>query len=100
PLQTATRLGPGGGAIGGIASPGWARFSASAIRKKSGAATSTPMNAGLLRPSKLPIQTTRTNGPTTPADQASRNPHDVPVFHAIGQRARAGMVPASSGRGL
>ena len=42
------------------------------------------------RPPKSPIQTTSTYGPTTPADQASRKPHDVPVFHATGQRARTG----------
>src|SRR5262245_25300419 len=56
--QTATRLTPGGGDIGAAGSSGRARLTASAIRKNSGAAASTPTNAGLLRPRKSPIQTT------------------------------------------
>src|SRR5258707_15380724 len=84
PLHTTTLLTPGGGANVGTRSAVRARFTASVMRKNSGAAASTPMNAGLPCPLKLPIQTTRTYGPTTPADQASRNPHDVPVFHATG----------------
>src|SRR5438128_2114263 len=89
--QTATLLTPGGGTGGATASSDRSRFRASrvrssAIRKNSGAAASTPTNLGFPRASKSPIQTTRTYGPTIPADQASRNPHDVPVFQAIGQR--------------
>ena len=32
---------------------------------------------------------------TMPADQASRNPHDVPVFQATGQRVRTGTMPSA-----
>src|SRR5262245_10184675 len=98
--HTLTRLTSGGATSGGNVSSALAMFSASAMRKNSGAAASTPMNAGLPRPRKSPIHTTSTYGPTRPADQASRKPHDVPVFHATGHRVRTGTVPSSSGRGL
>src|SRR4051812_14410735 len=86
--QTATFVTPDGGVDGGIASAGRAMFNASAMRKNSGAAASTPTNAGLPRPSKSPIHTTSTYGPTIPADHASRKPQEVPVFQAIGHRDR------------
>src|SRR5688500_2324821 len=88
--HTATVLTPGGGADGVTVSSAFARFSASAIRKNNGAAASTPMNAGFPCPAKSPIHTTSTYGPNTPAVHASRNPHDVPVFHATGHRVRTG----------
>src|SRR5262249_57397312 len=56
--HTATRATPGGGDGEATVSVRRARVSASAVRKKSGAAASTPTNAGFPRPSKLPIQTT------------------------------------------
>src|ERR1700735_3238781 len=98
--QTATLLTPGGGLSSGAGSFERARFSASALRKNKGAAASMPTKLGLPFPVKSPIQTTSTYGPTMPADQASRNPQDVPVFHATGQRPRTGGAPSSSGRGL
>src|SRR5262245_20589357 len=94
--QTETLVTPGGSGAAGTDSPGLAMSSASAMRKNSGAAASTPTNAGFPCPSKLPIQTINTYGPTMPADHASRNPQDVPVFHATGQRVRTGIVPSSS----
>ena len=45
--QTATRATPGGGTGGDTGAAGRARLSASAMRKNSGAAASTPTNAGL-----------------------------------------------------
>ena len=63
------------------------------MRKNNGAAASIPTKLGFPFPEKSPIQTTSTYGPTTPADHASRKPHDVPVFHATGQRPRIGGCP-------
>src|SRR5271165_1162105 len=84
--QTATLLTPGGGVAGLMTSSGLSRFRASAMRKNSGAAASAPTKLGLPCASKSPIQTTRTKGPAIPADQASRNPQEVPVFQATGHR--------------
>src|SRR5258706_9149197 len=82
--QTSIRRRFGGIRNAGSWRPGCEATTASTIWKKSGAAAWTPINAGLLCPSKLPTQTTSTYGPNTPAVQASRNPHDVPVFQATG----------------
>src|ERR1035437_2436675 len=77
--QTATLLTPGGRISSGAGSFARAKFTASAIRKNSGAAASMPTKLGFPFPRTSPIQTTSTYGPTTPADHASRKPQDVLV---------------------
>src|SRR2546426_1165958 len=83
----------------GSASDGsWASM-ASTTWKKSGAATCTPTNAGLLSPSKFPTHTARMYGPKIPTVHASRKPQDVPVFQYTG--SGPGIAADSSpGRGL
>ena len=92
---------PGGGVTAAERFSGRARLSASAMRKNSGAAASTPMKRGIA----LPCEVADPDDEHVRPDDRRRTrrreiPTTVPVFQATGQRARAGNVPSSSGRGL
>src|SRR5438093_248905 len=74
PAQTSTVVKPAGKLRTGSANDGSTASTASTTRKKRGAATWTPTNAGLPDPSKFPTQTARIYGPNIPMVQASRKP--------------------------